>query len=79
MEIKSEQKFEEVHFTDIDVAYRGEVRSLTLENGKDSYREQPGRLEVIMASGEVICFYKEPMHWISIRPRTLRRLVKETK
>jgi hypothetical protein len=78
MEVKSDPKqYEEIHYTDIDVAYPGEVRSLTLEDGKDSYLETATMFQVTCASGEIIRFNPKLMHWYSIRPRVHRRPVKQ--
>lgn len=77
MEVKSDPKtYEEVRYTDIDVAYPGEpIRALTLENGKDTYTETDTFLQVTCANGEVISLRKARMHWYSVRPAVRRRVV----
>jgi hypothetical protein len=80
MEVKSEPKTIEIHFTDIDVAYPGEVRSLTLEDGKDTCVVQDNHdLLVRFATGEIVRLEGFNRHWYSIRPRTMRRKVEEPK
>lgn len=80
MELKSEPvKYEEVHYTDIDVAYPGEVLSHTLEKGKDTYTETDVALEVTYANGEVVTLRKLRMLWMSVRPQVRRRVVAKEK
>jgi hypothetical protein len=80
MELKSEPKFETFSVTDIDVAYPGEIRSLTLEDGKDTCTVQDNHdLLVKFATGEVVRLEGFNRHWYSIRPRTMRRKVEEPK
>lgn len=83
MEVKSDpNKFETYPVTDIDVAYPGEIRSLTLEDGKDGFRFNGGPesdIVITFATGEVVRLENRHRHWYSIRPRTMRRKVEEPK
>lgn len=87
MNIKSEQKFEEVQVTDLDIAFPGDLQTFTLRKGVDSYTTNAGsgdslnfvngdRITINM-NGGVLHFNLRQANWFAIRRRTIRVPVPE--
>jgi hypothetical protein len=71
MKITSEQKFDTVQVTDIDIAFPGDLQTYTLREGKEGYINGPMELILDLGTGTVT-FNKAHMHWLAIRNRTIR-------
>jgi hypothetical protein len=80
MEVKSERKTVEVHYTDIDVTCLGGLHlGATLVDGTDSYVRDDAGVYVIYGNGEILEFYRRNMLSLSIRKRTVQVPVKQEK
>lgn len=73
MKLKSEPAYETVQVTDVDIAYPGATESYTLRDGVDTFDEK--LLVITFGSGGTIRFNAHRLHWLAVRPRSIRVVV----
>lgn len=78
MEVKSEPKYETVTFTDVDVAFPGDLQQFVLRDGVDSFRQE-GTVVYLSVNGGTVTIHLQHAHWFAIRTRTMRVPVQDPK
>lgn len=80
MEIKSEQQFDVIQVTGLDIAFPGDLQSYDLREGEADITEDPEAqtLTITFTTGGTVVFQLKYAHWVARRTHTIRVAKPET-